>query len=40
MDINDVLSVKNEIAKYLSAVNYPANKEGIVKDVTKIGADS
>ncbi len=38
MDINDVLSVKNEIAKYLSAVNYPANKEGIVKDVTKIGA--
>ncbi len=38
MDINNVANVKNEIAKYLSAVSYPTNKEGIVKDVTKIGA--
>jgi hypothetical protein len=38
MDINNVLSVKNEIAKYLSAVHYPANKDSIVRDVTKIGA--
>ncbi len=38
MDIKSISSLHNEIGKYLSAVNYPANKESIVRDVTKIGA--
>jgi len=37
---NFIQTVKDDVAKYLSVVNYPAMKEGIIKDVTKVGAAS
>ena len=32
------ISLKDELGKYLSVVNYPAEKEGIISDIQKVGA--
>lgn len=33
------ISIKDEIGKYLSVVSYPAEIEGIIRDVVKVGAE-